>query len=123
MITELIPRKSIGITIPGGTTRYTVDNDYSLVLFTTPLGRLVVHLPAGQWKALGMGIDLKQEEWKRVVEYYIYSGRISFEAYLNYLKPVAESMEDIICDPIESGLSLLASKQLNPSETLILVKQ
>lgn len=87
-------------------------------------GYLVDNLPEGNWGILGRASQLTKEKWKQVVEGYIYSGKISFQAYRNYVKPVAESMEDIIADPVESGISLLESKGIEfPSSVIILIKK
>jgi hypothetical protein len=76
-----------------------------------------------QMIVLGLAKNLTEEDWKKVVEGYIYSGRSSYQAYKDYSARVPQNEEDIITDPKESGLSLLKYLSLDPLTTVILVKQ
>ena len=103
-------------------------------------GTSKVYLPrTGQWSIIGKADELKEEDWKGIVEWEVHEwgmvaypdGRIdrSLEGMKvtqckDYLK-TSQSSEPHYCSfgVIKSGLSLIASHNLNSSTTLILKLQ
>lgn len=71
---------------------------------------------SGNWQYLFLTTN---PEWGKVVERYIYSGKSSYYAYKNYLKPIPESEDDILTNKNESGESLLKSKGLTKNYAVI----
>lgn len=76
-------------------------------------------LPPGSWSILGKGNELTEEQWNGIVEQIVVmSGDDLIDGFKDYCDPVHGYVS-----PIPSGLSLLKSKGLNPTTTLILIKQ
>lgn len=79
----------------------------------------------GQYKIIGKADSLTDDQWRGILEpvnnpfIHEYMGNF---IYRDYTKPQSHTVSDARCEPIESGLSLLASKNLNPSTILILKK-
>lgn len=70
----------------------------------------------GKWKILGKSSELTEDQWREVVEKIMPFGRV--ERWKDY-----EFTESGFYTAIESGQSLLKSKNLEPETTLILIKQ
>lgn len=79
-------------------------------------------LPPGSYAILFTRDEATEEKWKGVVEGYVYSGRVSFQAYKDYSGKKPQSMEDIISNPSESGASLLRSHNLPVEDNFVIIK-
>lgn len=79
-----------------------------------------IKLPEGNWSILGRPEEMTEEQWKRVVLYDINPMQDYFEGAMDY----GLSYENFNLDTcFESGLSLLKSKNIDPSKVIILIKQ
>lgn len=81
----------------------------------------IINLKTEKYSLVGIASSLTEEQWKGIVEEYIYSGKISFYAYKDYTGKIPECEDDIL-SATESGLSLLAAHGKKPSTTLIITK-
>lgn len=86
-----------------------------------------IKLPPGNWKILGKGSDLSEEQWKGIVEAFTHKMGYFGDSnkaekivlYMNYMIERPVPVTFLYCDAKDSGLSLLKSKGLNP-DVLIL---
>lgn len=119
----------IGVVVPDDANSFGIDHtgdifyEYDVVanenMRTGWIG--LQSLPPGQWQILGLGHQLTEEQWKGIVErqrgqglYWHYNIRgSSLGQYGAFLLDTAT----------KSGLSLLKSKSLDPSTTLILKRK
>lgn len=74
-------------------------------------------LPEGSWTLLGLAKDLTEEDWKKVVSWFELAGKTGYRDY-HYDDPRFPYETASI-----SGLSLLWEYRLDPSTTVILIKQ
>lgn len=130
-VTELTS-KAIAVTIPpegninnsylwGYTNQWWVR--YNTMPFPNRYKTHEIKLPEGTWAIEGVGDRLTEEQWKGIVE--TVSGW-SKPIYYNYAasgRDYRDIVEAAFETATESGLSLLKSKGLNPSEIIILIKQ
>lgn len=73
-----------------------------------------IPLPPGNWQVIGLAKDCTEEDWKKIVRYIPYG---NLDRWVDY------EFKDSVCYKAkESGFSLLKSKGLSESNTLIIKK-
>jgi len=130
MIHELTDR-SIAVEVPEGAWRFYSNNgiasgkigmDVSERLEDGSL-RMYAHkcdLPPGSWSILGKGNEITEEQWKTIVGIEWFEDD---DEYFYIYEPDGKVRSNLFYDTaIESGLSLLKSKSLNPESIIILIK-
>lgn len=130
MITQLTQNR-IGVQVPEGTGEFTLrgtkhcDNGSISWYDRFTKNESLTLIPPGNWKILGLGKDLSEDQWREVVKGW--SDKVAYHGstgsgrteYLNYVTGMYEFDENACA----SGLSLLRSKGLQAENTLILIKQ
>lgn len=81
------------------------------------------YLPFGEWKILGLGRDLTEDQWREVVETVSGWSKVVYYNYSASGRDYRDIVEAAFDNATESGTSLLRSKGLQGENTLILVKQ
>jgi hypothetical protein len=86
-----------------------------------------IKLPEGYWGIAGRPNNLTEEQWEKIVDWYEDSNDSSYDPQYNvttYFKVFTDYVTgDDFDTAIESGLSLLASKNIDPGKVIILIKQ
>lgn len=121
MITQLT-ENSIGVQVPEGSHGFMFSTE-QLWLCAKPKQtwrRFFCELPEGNWKILGLGKDLTEDQWKEVVEQQ--SGGLGRFKDYELTGSLADHGTYILYSALKSGLSLLRSKGLQGENTLILIK-
>lgn len=129
MITELTDN-CIGVGVPLDATDFQthVLGGIQKLVFSSQIqdplkcGGDMLRLPDGSWELIGLAKDLTEDQWREVVElmkykeidklYYSFSYKIYGKVKPGGAYGTQKS--------IESGLSLLKSKSINPDTTVIL---
>jgi len=81
--------------------------------------------PSGSWSLIGLASELKEEDWKGIVEgveRFVSNGRFQTKiiGFKDYERFEGSSVFKNKSTATESALSLLASHNLNPSTTVII---
>ena len=103
----------------------TIDGREVVAWDSDGMSGYLAELPIGSWQILGRGNELTEDQWETVVESKVYydgdpPGLGAVKYYRDYPDDLEESC---IFTAAESGQSLLASEDVDPSKVIILVKQ
>lgn len=128
-----ITDKAIAVKVPDGSSGFMIthaQNDNDLLYLEEGRYRYITSLPGelGQWSILGKGDKLTGEQWKGIVNDISFLRpnpyNVNEDEVVQCWQDYTDDTEQLVCyTATESGLSLLKSKSLTPSEVLILIKQ
>ncbi len=121
LLVDEIPKDAGGVEIPD----FLMDGCQFItycVKFGDEIEERDLCLPPGSYELVGKGDKIDEETWKGMVKGYIYSGKISFQAYYDYSEREPISMDDIFSTAVESGISWIKSHGMEPGNVVILKK-
>lgn len=125
MIHQLTP-SCIAVIVPEDASGFLVSNaqlDNDLVYLKDGSYKYIASLPGeiGNWKILGRGNDLTEEQWKGIVAQFVYKSPFGGDGgETKYNDYTCDRVDALFKTATESGLSLLKAHNLEP-DVLILV--
>ena len=109
-----------GVEVPKGAERFCFGYDnpnwiyYYLKNSANSFDHRHIELPSGSYSIIGKGDELDSDKWESIVDYKKHEDQRFYPDYTSAL--------EFFDNPIQSGHSLLKSKNLKPEPTLIIKK-